>query len=403
MATKKNFKRVATEFINLFFIGAKVVGYFLYWLLIFVVFYSWPAFIVWCLIAPKAAARMYYTEITIFDDILHKLNDWIINILPFYAKKHFMPKHGIGRFPASLQLKCYFCPSKRFNARTVDTVKAMSDEAYELLWSDGRLIDDDYDKLMARNNAQLVYFGLDDDIQVKAYNLLDHPAKLVEFMGDEAVRLLWFNSRDRSTDYANVVAAGKTLTDNMFRGLLERPDIARSYLQKQTPSESMMAQLISLDYTCDDIRVLALDTIRKYGLSPRLAEIIADGEHNSLFRSALKDYQQRIFFTRADENKKDEFVIFLRKHDIGVYAQMYMKPWQYKIYHEERRLLDDKAIKHYLRKGDLEMAKLIFAYEPAYGMHGQAIKNIVIANSELTDALNQAMLKAKDFLKDFVF
>ena len=49
------------------------------------------------------------------------------------------------------------------------------------------------------------------------------------------------------------------------------------------------------------------------------------------------------------------------------------------------------------------MAKLIFAYEPAYGMHGQAIKNIVIANPELTDALNQAMLKAKDFLKDFVF
>ena len=79
---------------------------------LYVVLYFWPMYLLWCLIAPKFAARITYGEdvkrkFPNFAGIIGKLNGWIPAMLPFCWKKYFMEQRGIGNYSDKAQVKYY--------------------------------------------------------------------------------------------------------------------------------------------------------------------------------------------------------------------------------------------------------------------------------------------------------
>ena len=115
--------------------------------IVWVLVFFWPMFILWSLIVPWWVADILYDDFADWE-ITHWLNSWIlVYVLPFYSKKWFMQEGGICNYSPELQVKYFF----EFDGGD-DAIWDMTDVALKSVWCDARLDEDDIGRLL-KNNA----------------------------------------------------------------------------------------------------------------------------------------------------------------------------------------------------------------------------------------------------------
>lgn len=310
------------------------------------IFFNPLFFVPYTLLAPrKAAESLYDWDLPVYMDLMQCLYAPFVAVLPMYWKKHFMDVRGISDYSAKLQVKYFFTVNGE--EEQIETIKAMSFEAKQLLWNS------DHEK--AHGNAVRV-------LMVDAGVKLD--GKQFEFL------------------------ASHSLTS-----------VLEVYINKYTPSEEMME--ILLRYRLGD---LFLDCVERHGLSTRLiAKVFAmkneicsceENECEKAFRrnmaglmqEALSKFSQRqmVRNTAAKNDGGDEWKCYLVKGNV-LYpeAQKMMNVWQYDAYHHNGGYhLSAEAIVYFLSKADQGMCSRIFKYEPREAMNDQA-QALIAANPQL--------------------
>lgn len=359
----------------------------------FTVFYFWPCFILWAIFAPKVAARLLYSEKTEKDfpkplRVLQYLNGWIVCLLPFFWKKHFMKERGIRYYSCKLQLKYYF-----LYERNGKTVQNMSPAGYKALWYSDKLDQRDYEPLMSREGSQNFFTSMGIGRQVNAVHLLGSRVELIEIMSDDAIKLLLSTTRDYVTDFRNVIMAGRVLTDSMFRTLCDETELVMMYVKGHTPSDGMMN--IMLEKTTFDKESRLKDEIipyciSRYGLSPKLIRSLANRGRLDEFEGSLREYMERTFIQRhaSESDRKLVKAFFEERVELCVEAQKVMKPWQYRLFHEAGLRIDESVLESFIEKEDVPMLKVIFELDPEIKSSDIA-GAMAMANPTITDLVMQ--------------
>jgi hypothetical protein len=357
----------------------------LLWTLLFVTVFCWPAYIFWCIFAPKFAAVGLYgeeEERLPFAEQFHSLNGWIVYLLPFFWKKYFIEVRGVNKYSTRLQMKYYF---KR--SRNEETMRQISSKAaMEIM---GRYYTVDMiDIINFFEVKPHLFSSLPAEVQVRVY-LSGGGREALSRMSDQAIDILvekLIQKKDEVKLYDLVKS--HTLTDEQFCIILRfDAALAAEYALVHTPSDKMLRELLRYEEG-STIKVF-LFCVRKYGLSPDMA--IASAEHPRFeeIQNALAEFQQKLFVKRHAEEKRSSnyFSKFCKNNALCAEAQALMAPWQYKVYHFHGRQLDDEIIVKFLRSGDKELANMVFDYEPNFGLNGKAAQALVKANPEYVETL----------------
>ena len=158
----------------------------------------------------------------------------------------------------------------------------------------------------------------------------------------------------------------------------------------------------------DFITGIFLDYVERCGLSNEMRQNIGHDKEmwcNADFEKELAKrlniYEQRVF-TKSQRGTKqtDAWLAFCETtKEICPQAQMEMGLDQYHVFHKTDHTLDAEAILHILsHNSDRMMAKLIFEYEPKFGIANDDIKELVDNNPTLQDLLNAVICSCQDFL-----
>ena len=168
-------------------------------------------------------------------------------------------------------------------------------------------------------------------------------------------------------------------------------------------------------YTAEDVADLKIkrrmfldiltDYVRQHGIKPDVFAYIAElkagtfGEEvSSAIRTALLVHEQRAF---TISHREPEMSVVWQSYceqqkNLCFDAQILMSPAQYDVYHSTKHTLLPEAIAHYIRKGNLDMCRKIFLYEPEYGFVSEEIAHLVHANREIETVFYQILQQEKN-------
>ena len=352
---------------------------------LYLVIYFWPAYLVWCLLAPKFAARITYGEdmkrnFPTFYKVIGRLNGWIPAMLPFFWKKYFMEQRGIRNYSDKAQVK-YYLNFRRYE----DTVRTMSNGAYKALWCSNKLKPTDFFNLNKRSDFKKIYGELSAQRQVKAYQTLGF-IKLIALMSDEAVALLWDSSTPFYTPYREVIDAGCVLSDTQFYDLMSRnfKNLITLYVSKHTPTEDMIEQMLDREAAYESVIKMC---IKKYGLSRKSVRKLEKLNLMNKYGDALGVFAQRTFLQRHDNPQEDaEKLEEFFKMKLHPEAQIALKPWQYEIFKKTGHDIDEKVLESFLEKENLAMLEIFFKINPDY-KGSEMVTAMILANPKLLDLM----------------
>ena len=144
-----------------------VIGVLISWILaliVWVLVFSWPTFILWSLIVPWWVADILYDDFADWE-ITHWLNSWIlVYVLPFYSKRWFMQEGGICNYSTELQVKYFF----EFDGGDC-AIWDMTDVARKAVWCDERLDEEDIGRLLKNYAGRYSFSHLTPEEREKIY------------------------------------------------------------------------------------------------------------------------------------------------------------------------------------------------------------------------------------------
>ena len=279
-----------------------------------------PIFVPLALIRPRVAAHwLYGWDLEGYSDFWQATYRPLVAILPFYAKKYFMAKHGIDNYSPKMQVKF----------------------------------------LMYRHREP------------------EQITELVKKMTREGVVLFWKQNEENWLNRQCCIKADVILTDDQFKLLTLKGEtnLAQEYVERHTPSEAMLkmlvnAQLGNVFYYC----------VARYGLSAAMvnyvysvAEQMTQDKSRNEFRKGLVTITQEALQHYADRQMvrnsqsvgcAELWKAYLKEGNRPcIAAQKMMRLWQYTEFHQEGLALAPSVVEYFLACADQNMCVKIFEYE----------------------------------------
>ena len=128
-----------------------------------------------------------------------------------------------------------------------------------------------------------------------------------------------------------------------------------------------------------------LESIRQKETMPVLSKVIAKNNISYNQRCAVK----RLYNLKNDKERYEWIDLISGKLCTDAQREMSFK--QYRIFHDKGFCLSPKAIAHMLWRGDLNLARMIFRYEPQFGVQSDLIKFVLDKRDDLESILQEVI------------
>ena len=338
------------------------------------------------LFAPaKAAAFAHREEFSpLMADVCSFLSYW----LPWRWKKHWMVYENLADYQPAEQCRFFLTYSAK-----EETLKAMSEEARQMLWSittkdSGK----PKDKMLRVIEVFIRALPRLQDEQVPYLLDINRIYLFKMYIRHGTIRYVQVKMLVHAAVYGHPTLPQYTPT--VGNGGPE------SGLQRNYTAEDVALAKADLNLKRQMFLNILTDYVRQHGIKPDVFAYIAElkagtlGEEvSSAIRIALLVHEQRAFTV---SHRKPEMSAIWRTYceqqkNLCFEAQIWMTPAQYDVYHSTNHTLLPDAIAHYVRKGNLDMCRKIFLYEPEYGFVSEEIAHLVHANRDVETVFYQIL------------
>lgn len=338
------------------------------------------------LFAPaKAAAFAHREEFSpLMADVCSFLSYW----LPWRWKKHWMVYENLADYRPAEQCRFFLEHSPK-----EETLKAMSEEARQMLWAiatkdDGK----PRDKMLRVIEVFIRALPRLQDEQVPYLLDINRIYLFKMYVRHGAIRYPQVKMLINAAVYGH-----PTLP-------LYVPAVGdggpQSGLQQHYTAEDVALAKADLKIKRRMFLDILTDYVRQHGIKPEVFAYIlalnvgaAGKEVSSAIRTALLVHEQRAF--TVSHRKLEMSVVWQsyceQQKNLCFDAQILMSPAQYDVYHRTKHTLLPEAIAYYVRKGNLDMCRKIFLYEPEYGFVSEEIAHLVHANREIETVFYQIL------------
>lgn len=259
---------------------------------------------------------------------------------------------------------------------------------------------------------------LSEKRQIDYYYDVDCSAKTLAAMSSEASLAVIDDGMGKNFEEFKQNINGIKMSPELFRAFIQKSineddmSTLSDYLKRGTISKDLVECLFDEAGDFDNTWLASVfyDYVERCGLGQEMLKNLLARSSSAKFKEEVEKrqniYSQRLFAKSQRGSKlTDAWLPYCKTvKEICPQAQMEMDSDQYHIFHSTGHHLDADAILHILgHNSDRTMAKLIFEYEPFFGMIRNDIKELVDHTPALSDLYQSVMALNQDDLNNRIY